>query len=151
MLYEVITIQLVIRSEYLLFSLLWRCCLNDFLFHFHHEHNRIRVQNHFIAEYSWRIDLSESDDLGERIIIYAEPNGKLESRIREDFCMESCRFRAGNLEDVFLRLTGRELREWIEPTLAMYLFDFVMYGSDVITSYSIHYTKLYEYWDGGVS
>jgi len=53
----------------------------------------------------------ESDDLGERIIIYAEPNGKLESRIREDFCMESCRFRAGNLEDVFLRLTGRELRE----------------------------------------
>jgi lipooligosaccharide transport system ATP-binding protein len=53
----------------------------------------------------------ESDDLGERLIIYAEPRGELESRIRENFCMESCRFRAGNLEDVFLRLTGRELRE----------------------------------------
>jgi lipooligosaccharide transport system ATP-binding protein len=53
----------------------------------------------------------ESDDLGERLIIYAEPRGELESRIREDFCLESCRFRAGNLEDVFLRLTGRELRE----------------------------------------
>jgi lipooligosaccharide transport system ATP-binding protein len=53
----------------------------------------------------------ESDDLGERLIIYAEPGGELESRIREEFCMESCRFRAGNLEDVFLRLTGRELRE----------------------------------------
>jgi lipooligosaccharide transport system ATP-binding protein len=53
----------------------------------------------------------EHDDLGERIIIYAEPRGELESRIRENFCMESCRFRAGNLEDVFLRLTGRELRE----------------------------------------
>jgi lipooligosaccharide transport system ATP-binding protein len=53
----------------------------------------------------------ESDDLGERLIIYAEPRGELESRIREDFCMESCRYRAGNLEDVFLRLTGRELRE----------------------------------------
>jgi lipooligosaccharide transport system ATP-binding protein len=53
----------------------------------------------------------ESDDLGERLIIYAEPRGELESRIREKFCMESCRFRAGNLEDVFLRLTGRELRE----------------------------------------
>ena len=53
----------------------------------------------------------ESDDLGERLIIYAEPRGQLENRIREEFCMESCRFRAGNLEDVFLRLTGRELRE----------------------------------------
>ena len=53
----------------------------------------------------------ESDDLGERLIIYAEPRGELENRIREDFCLESCRFRAGNLEDVFLRLTGRELRE----------------------------------------
>jgi lipooligosaccharide transport system ATP-binding protein len=53
----------------------------------------------------------EYDDLGVRIIIYAEPRGELESRIREEFCMESCRFRAGNLEDVFLRLTGRGLRE----------------------------------------
>jgi len=53
----------------------------------------------------------EHDDLGERIIIYTEPRGELESRIRTDFCMESCRFRSGNLEDVFLRLTGRELRE----------------------------------------
>jgi len=53
----------------------------------------------------------EHDDLGERLIIYTEPRGELENRIREDFCMESCRFRAGNLEDVFLRLTGRELRE----------------------------------------
>lgn len=51
------------------------------------------------------------DDLGERIIIYAEPRGELENLIRDKFCVESCRFRAGNLEDVFLRLTGRELRE----------------------------------------
>jgi len=54
---------------------------------------------------------AEYDDLGERLIIYAEPRGELESRIREEFCVESCRFRAGNLEDVFLRLTGRGLRE----------------------------------------
>jgi len=53
----------------------------------------------------------EHDDLGERLIIYAEPRGELESLIREKFCVGSCRFRAGNLEDVFLRLTGRELRE----------------------------------------
>lgn len=51
------------------------------------------------------------DDLGERIIIYTEAHGMLEEEIREKFCMESCLFRAGNLEDVFLRLTGRELRE----------------------------------------
>ncbi|MDW7772281.1 MAG: ABC transporter ATP-binding protein [Desulfobulbaceae bacterium] len=53
----------------------------------------------------------EHDDLGERLIIFAEPRGELENLIREKFCVESCRFRAGNLEDVFLRLTGRELRE----------------------------------------
>ena len=51
------------------------------------------------------------DDLGERIIIYAEANGSLESEVRERFCSASCLFRTGNLEDVFLRLTGRELRE----------------------------------------
>jgi lipooligosaccharide transport system ATP-binding protein len=51
------------------------------------------------------------DDLGERIIIYTDANGDLENEVREKFCLESCLFRAGNLEDVFLRLTGRELRE----------------------------------------
>jgi lipooligosaccharide transport system ATP-binding protein len=51
------------------------------------------------------------DDLGKRIIIYIQRNGNLENEIRKKFCMESCIFRIGNLEDVFLRLTGRELRE----------------------------------------
>ncbi|MFO7963403.1 MAG: ABC transporter ATP-binding protein [Desulfobacterales bacterium] len=51
------------------------------------------------------------DDLGERMIIYTEAQGELEHEIRRTYCMESCIFRAGNLEDVFLRLTGRELRE----------------------------------------
>jgi lipooligosaccharide transport system ATP-binding protein len=51
------------------------------------------------------------DDLGERVIIYAKPEGGLESEIRTRFCTEACLFRPGNLEDVFLRLTGRELRE----------------------------------------
>ncbi len=51
------------------------------------------------------------DDLGERLIIYTESDGRLEKEVRERFCMASCLFRAGNLEDVFLRLTGRELRE----------------------------------------
>jgi lipooligosaccharide transport system ATP-binding protein len=51
------------------------------------------------------------DDLGGRIIIYAETDGELEKEVREKFCTASCLFRTGNLEDVFLRLTGRELRE----------------------------------------
>lgn len=53
----------------------------------------------------------EHDDLGKRIILYAVDRGELEAEVREKFCMESCLFRPGNLEDVFLRLTGRELRE----------------------------------------
>ncbi len=51
------------------------------------------------------------DDLGERIILYTEANGRFEQEVREQFCQASCLFRTGNLEDVFLRLTGRELRE----------------------------------------
>jgi len=51
------------------------------------------------------------DDLGERMIIFADAQGELENEVRRRFCMASCLFRAGNLEDVFLRLTGRELRE----------------------------------------
>jgi lipooligosaccharide transport system ATP-binding protein len=51
------------------------------------------------------------DDLDERLIIYTEADGELEKEVRARYCMGSCLFRAGNLEDVFLRLTGRELRE----------------------------------------
>ncbi|MDA8141951.1 MAG: ATP-binding cassette domain-containing protein [Desulfobacteraceae bacterium] len=51
------------------------------------------------------------DDLGERIIIYTQADGRLAEEVRRKFCMGSCLFRTGNLEDVFLRLTGRELRE----------------------------------------
>ena len=53
----------------------------------------------------------DHDDLGERVIIYAETRGALEQEMRSRFCEETCLFRPGNLEDVFLRLTGRELRE----------------------------------------
>ncbi|RJQ84524.1 MAG: ATP-binding cassette domain-containing protein [Desulfobacteraceae bacterium] len=51
------------------------------------------------------------DDLGERVIIYAAARGELENEVRKRFCRDTCLFRPGNLEDVFLRLTGRELRE----------------------------------------
>jgi len=53
----------------------------------------------------------EYDDLGNRLILY-EPEGKgLNNIIREQFCNEKCIYRNSTLEDVFLRLTGRELRE----------------------------------------
>jgi ABC-type multidrug transport system ATPase subunit len=60
----------------------------------------------------WRPERKvKHDDLGGRIIVYAEANGTLQSEVREKFCSGACLFRTGNLEDVFLRLTGRELRE----------------------------------------
>ena len=53
----------------------------------------------------------EHDDLGRRLILY-EPEGEgLNHTIRERFCNEKCIYRNSTLEDVFLRLTGRELRE----------------------------------------
>ena len=49
------------------------------------------------------------DVLDQRIIVYAKKS--VGEYIRKNFCAEKCAFRAPTLEDVFLRLTGRELRE----------------------------------------
>jgi lipooligosaccharide transport system ATP-binding protein len=49
------------------------------------------------------------DVLDQRIIVYAR--NSVGEYIRKNFCTEKCTFRAPTLEDVFLRLTGRELRE----------------------------------------
>lgn len=51
------------------------------------------------------------EELMNRIIIYTDDSEGLGKAIRERFCPEKCLFRSGTLEDVFLRLTGRELRE----------------------------------------
>jgi lipooligosaccharide transport system ATP-binding protein len=51
------------------------------------------------------------DDLGQRIILYTPEGNELSSAVRDNFCHQQCTFRIGTLEDVFLRLTGRELRE----------------------------------------
>jgi lipooligosaccharide transport system ATP-binding protein len=52
-----------------------------------------------------------ADDLGDRLIVYAPEVSDLLREIQAQFCSERCTFRNGTLEDVFLRLTGRELRE----------------------------------------
>jgi len=51
------------------------------------------------------------DDLGRRLILYETEEKDLNHTIRERFCSEKCTYRNSTLEDVFLRLTGRELRE----------------------------------------
>ncbi|MCG6892559.1 MAG: ABC transporter ATP-binding protein [Desulfobacteraceae bacterium] len=53
----------------------------------------------------------ENDDLGTRMLLYLRDGNEVEDTIRERFCMDRCVYRGSTLEDVFLRLTGRELRE----------------------------------------
>jgi lipooligosaccharide transport system ATP-binding protein len=53
----------------------------------------------------------EHDDLGNRLIVYGDENDRLFRTIRDRYCRENCSFRMSTLEDVFLRLTGRGLRE----------------------------------------
>lgn len=59
----------------------------------------------YLAEARLRFDRS-----GRRLIIYGEDRRAMLA-IRDRFCPEGGYFRAATLEDVFLRLTGRELRE----------------------------------------
>ena len=51
------------------------------------------------------------EDLGHRLIIYAGNGHELYREICERFNHKSCVLRSATLEDVFLKLTGRELRE----------------------------------------
>ncbi len=51
------------------------------------------------------------DDLGRKLIVYTTAESDMNTTIRNNFCTDRCTFRSSTLEDVFLRLTGRELRE----------------------------------------
>jgi len=51
------------------------------------------------------------DEMAERLVIYSNGDTAIEQAIHEGFCSRQCTFRTATLEDVFLRLTGRELRE----------------------------------------
>ncbi|MBN2372890.1 ATP-binding cassette domain-containing protein [bacterium] len=53
----------------------------------------------------------EHENLGHRLTIYGEENDKLFHTISQTFCKEGCILRMSTLEDVFLKLTGRDLRE----------------------------------------
>ncbi len=53
----------------------------------------------------------QHEDLGHRILIYSDGREDLYPEIRKGYCGKGCTMRMATLEDVFLRLTGRELRE----------------------------------------
>ena len=60
----------------------------------------------FVRERGLRVD-----DLGHRLIVYAGDGEELYREITRRFCTGECLLRPATLEDVFLRLTGRDLRE----------------------------------------
>ena len=60
----------------------------------------------FVRERGLRVD-----DLGHRLIVYAGDGEELYREITRRFCAGECLLRPATLEDVFLRLTGRDLRE----------------------------------------
>ena len=51
------------------------------------------------------------DDLGHRLVIYSGDGNRLYREIVDHYCSEGCVLRMATLEDVFLKLTGRDLRE----------------------------------------
>ncbi len=51
------------------------------------------------------------EDLGHRLIIYGQKGDSIFQEIAKHFCLSMCTMRTATLEDVFLKLTGRELRE----------------------------------------
>ena len=53
----------------------------------------------------------DHEDLGHRMLIYCKDNEAIYDEITHSYCHDNCILRMGTLEDVFLKLTGRELRE----------------------------------------
>jgi len=51
------------------------------------------------------------EDLGQRLIVYGREGDQLFQRVGREFCHEGCSLRAASLEDVFLKFTGRGLRD----------------------------------------
>ncbi|MDD5713237.1 MAG: ATP-binding cassette domain-containing protein [Smithellaceae bacterium] len=51
------------------------------------------------------------DNLASRLIVYSNGEEGLYHKISQEFCKSECVLRMATLEDVFLKLTGRELRE----------------------------------------
>jgi len=78
----------------------------------HVGHNIIEVANpgKKLTEYV-QSHLQAYEAMEHRLIIYEEESEALFHTISTQFCEEGCILRLATLEDVFLRLTGRDLRE----------------------------------------
>jgi lipooligosaccharide transport system ATP-binding protein len=53
----------------------------------------------------------DHEDLGHRLVIYTQEGRELFDLLSRGLCAQGCLLRMATLEDVFLKLTGRELRE----------------------------------------
>ncbi len=53
----------------------------------------------------------EHEDLGHRMVVYGDDGDRVFHRISEAYCSGGCAMRMTTLEDVFLKLTGRGLRD----------------------------------------
>jgi lipooligosaccharide transport system ATP-binding protein len=51
------------------------------------------------------------EDLEHRLIVYGQKGDSIFQEVARDYCRGMCTMRTATLEDVFLKLTGRELRE----------------------------------------
>ncbi len=51
------------------------------------------------------------EDLGDRLLVYLDNGDDLFLRLTREIRTEGCTLRQASLEDLFLKLTGRELRE----------------------------------------
>ncbi len=56
-------------------------------------------------------EASRVEDLGHRLLVYLDDDDKLFLRLTREVRTEGCTLRPAGLEDLFLKLTGRELRE----------------------------------------
>jgi lipooligosaccharide transport system ATP-binding protein len=64
------------------------------------------VLRDYLRDRQWR-----HEDLGHRLIIYVEDGNDMFHEISKLCSKEGCLMRMATLEDVFLKLTGRDLRE----------------------------------------
>lgn len=53
----------------------------------------------------------EHENMGHKMVIYSQDGSELYKKVSGELCTDACSLRQGTLEDVFLRLTGRDLRE----------------------------------------
>jgi len=78
--------------------------------HVGHDVIEVAEPSHALRKYI-ETETVTHEDLGHRLIIYGHESDKMFRKISTDYCEEGCILRMATLEDVFLKLTGRGLRD----------------------------------------